>query len=169
MAKFERLQWIPMIVKAYNEARQKAESDSTAQAGLPPEHRQAAQPHRAANSVPATGTNRVVARGGTSFHKPSRQTRPAKTVLRNHGKPAQPVVNQAGYQRMIHELRETRRKLRKLESIHSRMVSMQVQIEQQLSTLMERVSSRREAAVADNDLADRPAEDTSGEPPTPVE
>lgn len=140
MAKFSRLQWIPMIVKAYNDAKERsatgqstfASTLSNVDSGDSPDKpmvpNQRTLPPRTASQRKPIGT------------PPARQT-PSKRTPPKLSLPKSSIPTRQ-YARMLKELRETQVKLSKLESIHHRLSEMQTNIEQQLSAIMERVNTQ---------------------------
>jgi hypothetical protein len=146
MPKFSRLQWIPMIVEAYNEAKLRATLET--ESGRPP--------------LPASGTRESPGNAAASTRRAAERLRPkrrahvrkrrARTVpsrrhsaspLRNSHR-ANVVLSSRTYQAMLRELSETRAKLARLESINDRLCQIQTEMEQRLSDIVAKVQPRPE-------------------------
>jgi hypothetical protein len=157
MANFTRFKWIPMIVKAYNQAKQHTEVT----------HHAPELPTLSGSSISTSGNTKdgVTRNGGGgsdgihTFQRtrqvsvPSRRTKAPRqrcsVVLKptnigtSHSDQQKPFSVQ--YQQMIRELRQTKVKLGQLESIHRRLTDSQVQIQSQLSQLSQLLTEMKQS------------------------
>jgi hypothetical protein len=141
MPMFSRFQWIPMIVKAYNEAKLRTAprpgGDGTpSPAPVPPK----SPKKRAVLARPTSAHSRSKQRAtaSTRRQRPLPSHRPNARSSRNpDGQKV--ILPEREYQSMLRELRETRAKLAKLESVNHRLSQLQIQLEQRLNDLLLKV------------------------------
>ncbi|WP_035462475.1 hypothetical protein [Alicyclobacillus macrosporangiidus] len=174
MPGFDRFKWIPMIVKAYNQAVQATQAQR--RATLPQDASDGARKAwRDAGGIsrpPARGfasrtANRQTARSQNRWHAPQRppvrstpaastaSARPGGSVRRKPpasarpGHPPAPGAS-AAYAKVLQELRETREKLAHLEAIHQQLTRMHAELQAQLHELLQRVDNRPSRAGEGN-------------------
>jgi len=137
MARLQRLKWIPMIFQAFHEA-QLRRAPVPQETGLTPE------PNTVPLGVnPSVGNHAGLAlRGNTSVvthnkgGKPRSQSHYVARVHRNAQRPA--------LQSVMRELRETKKKLNRLESTHHQLNDMQQRLESQFKSLSQHIQSENQ-------------------------
>jgi len=167
--RLDRLRWIPMLVKAYSDARLRRELESREQAGT--ESGSRASTANATSQPPQKTHKKVVPkRSPLSIQSASARSSPltARAVVRRRRQatPGQAVTSvKAGqvqravtqqrstvpvpkneYKTMLQDLRDTKRKLTRLESSHAQLTQMQQNLDKRLGDLMERLDAPRETA-----------------------
>lgn len=130
MGKFDSLKWVPILIKAYNEARQLKESAS---APIKSPTELLVQPKNL-----ATPTIKIPSKKKPSQVKPAQDsTLPLPDFAQ---KPQEKSLNKTyPYQSLLRELRVTKRKLHRLETTHKQLTTMQIQLQGDLKKLTEQL------------------------------
>jgi hypothetical protein len=142
MANLPNLKWIPMIAKAYQEARTRAESGMTE---MTHDMTASAEPSvRSMNPNPAHASPRK--RSDSPAHA-RRSTRKSPGAKANSLKTAsyQKVTE---LQSVVHELREAKRRINRLESIHRELTVMQTRLESRMNELIHRLDKTQNTKKA---------------------
>jgi hypothetical protein len=168
MPKFSRLQWIPMIVEAYNEAKLRATLE--AESGRMP---LPASGTRESPGNAAASTRRAAERLRQKRRAHVRKRRARSVPSRRHtatpsrsSHRANVVLSPRTYRAMLQELSETRAKLARLESINDRLSQLQTEMEQRLRDIVAKVEPRPEEQPSRVPTAAVPALDVATAQPT---
>ncbi|MDQ0189977.1 hypothetical protein JI721_10135 [Alicyclobacillus cycloheptanicus] len=148
MKRLERLQWIPMILKAWNEARERVEGQQTGLMETPPPVRgkpESAKPGAKPRAQRPVGRSRSKPGHRPKVRHLKRIPTPQgqRRVLRTRRMPAPP-----DYQAVLQELREARAQLSQLESIRHQLNEMQAWFEQRLPAATHTDAAASSAEVA---------------------
>ncbi|GMA49606.1 hypothetical protein GCM10025857_09630 [Alicyclobacillus contaminans] len=159
MTKFSRLQWIPMIVKAYNEARERTLPKPTETV------------HNISSASPPASAPSNLRKQGAKNRRSNAATRSTSAgSRRNHGSHAiTDAPSEAAYDRVIQELRDAKSKLNQLETIHQRLELMQARIEQQLNELREQLHPGQPPARNDSTKPNGRTERSARAPDPPLD
>lgn len=130
MARLPKLQWIPMILQAYNEARAKS--------GLKP-----VSPDELLNGIrkESTPSRSTTLEASTSGRKGKAAVPPAVRSPKGKrpSRMRQPAKPGAQFYSVVRELRKTRQKLNQVESLQAQLQQLQATVERQLSELNQKI------------------------------
>ncbi|SFU35854.1 hypothetical protein [Alicyclobacillus macrosporangiidus] len=160
MPGLDRFKWIPMIVKAYNQAVRATQAQR--RAAPPPDARggagEAARDaggvsgppareftHRTANRPTAGSHDRPPVRpapaASTASARPRGSVRRKSPASARSGNSPAPGAS-AAYAKVLQELHETQEKLAQLEATHQQLTRMHAELQAQLNDLLQRVGNR---------------------------
>lgn len=130
MNRLSRLRWIPMIVKAYSDARLHHELELRQQVQNGPQGDSSTKSAKSGNIRKRTSpANRTFA--GMRASPPSVRPVKARKIPQK--------TQSADYKSVLKELRETKRKLNQLESIHTQLTQLQQNMDERLMDLLQRL------------------------------
>lgn len=155
LSRLQRFKWIPLAIEVFNEARNRSNwqiPDPSAHSLPAPADTTSASASKSAN------TSSTLPKRSRSLRRVKRRTEPAFPLLLSARQAAVPRQAVDGYQSVIRELRHTRRKLCKLESIHKQLTEIQSTFDARLRDIVERVEhpAPAEHVVTPRDHMDGP-------------
>jgi hypothetical protein len=141
MANLPNLKWIPMIAKAYQEARMRTESEMA--------HNSTVTSEPAVQALHPNLTRSSPRRRVDTKTQPRRSTRKSQGATTNSLKTStNQKASELQYQSVVQELREAKRRLQRLESVHRELTVMQTRLESQMNELIHRLDKSQHSHQA---------------------
>ncbi|MCL6632189.1 MAG: hypothetical protein K6T63_06085 [Alicyclobacillus herbarius] len=156
MDRTDRLKWIPMLAEAYSRAlKQVAEQEAAARADVAGSKRASTTGH--GRKGPAAGRRHKSSAHSARSHLRGRtlpgHPRPTVWVPRSPDKPR--PTQKVPFRSVLRELRETKRRLDNLQTLHERLNHFENQLQNRFEELLQRLDGSPQPAPSEPDEPSR--------------